>query len=524
MAICTTYDAGSRRDGRLIGAAALVQHMLQDGGRSTSGADYSRQIEARGGRLENQLTADFARFCTLVPKHELELGLWLEAGRMTEYAFNQPNFDKRSSALQGEYLDAMQGSVYSRGLRRLNEIAFERDEAYEHVAPPSPSDLERLTLADARDFHRTFYRSNNAVLTIAGDFDAFEVLDLVKRHLGAPGASGLVPRAATDIAPPQQSPRLSVLIEPTAKGTAAFYAWVIPSSTDGDHPALSVLNTLLGGGSTSLLYEQIVTKEHLATQVDAWTAGHAGPDLFALRVEGKESSRLDLIDRRLNEVLARVAQGAPVPSSVLEAAKRRVIHARLEQLSSNLGRAQYLGELELRAQGAAPEVELAGIEAVTAEDVRRVVREHLTPARRTSIEIYPKEWQDPNQAAMPKFHIVSSGENLTLIAKRYGSTVPAICKMNGIGEKQPIFPGQKLRVPHGVARKSPNTKNSSSPKQAAPAQKKKKEAIAYQVKKGDSLSSIAARHNISVAALLRANRIDPKKPLQIGQRLAIPVP
>jgi LysM repeat protein len=87
--------------------------------------------------------------------------------------------------------------------------------------------------------------------------------------------------------------------------------------------------------------------------------------------------------------------------------------------------------------------------------------------------------------------------------------------MNGIGEKQPIFPGQKLRVPRGSARKSTGSRKQRG---------RKKEAIAYTVKKGDSLSSIAARHKISVAAILRANRINPKKPLQIGKRLAIPVP
>jgi LysM repeat protein len=127
---------------------------------------------------------------------------------------------------------------------------------------------------------------------------------------------------------------------------------------------------------------------------------------------------------------------------------------------------------------------------------------------------------------MPRFHIVSSGENLTLIAKRHGSTPQAIAKLNGINEKQSIFPGQKLRVPAGSKKPSgaPATRGRSTGTSAAASPTKKKEALAYQVKKGDSLSSIAARHDISVAALLRANRIDPKKPLQLGQRLAIPVP
>lgn len=523
VAVCSIYDAGSRRDGGMPGRAALAHRMLREGGRSTSGADYSRQVEARGGMLHETLTEDYSRFCTLVPNQEVELALWLEAGRMTEYAFNAPNFEKRVATLKAEYLDATQGSVHARGVQRLREIAFQRYAAYERVELPNPGDLEHLVLADVRDFHREHYRAKNAVLTIAGDFDAFQMLDLVKRHLGnaASGAAALPGDADTPAR--QTSPRFSVLIEPTAKSSMALYGWVTPDPGHSDHAALLVANSVLGEGDASILHQQLVDQQHLATGVSAWTTDHAGPELFALRIEGKPDARLDLVERAVNDALARVARGAPLPESTVDAGKRRVLQRQLERLSSNLGTAQCVGEHELLF-GGQPEAALARIERVTAEDVRRAVLAHLPAERRSSIEIYPKEWQDPNQAALPRFHVVSSGENLTSIAKRHGSTAGAIAKMNGISEKQPIFPGQKLRVPRGSSRKPGTGKASRSTTSGATGEPKKKEAIAYQVKKGDSLSSIAARHDISVAALLRANRIDPKKPLKIGQRLAVPVP
>ncbi len=509
-----TYGAGIRRDASAPGAAALVHRMLREGGRSTPGADYSRKVEARGGSVKNTLTADAARFCTLVPKHEVELAFWLEEGRMTEYAFNRANFDRRRSELKGEYLDSVEGSVYARGLRRLTQIAFEDDAAYERVAPPEPEDLDRLTLADARRFHRDYYHSNNAVLSVVGDFDAFSVLDQAKQHLGAAGFSGEIPDEAAPELPRQTSPRLSVLIDPSAKTSAVYYGWVVPPPGDLDHAALVLANTLLADGEGSLLYSDLVDKRHMASAVEGWMGGHATDDLFALQIQATQRARLDVIEKAVSEVLVRIAKGAPLANAALDAAKRRWLNEWLAAHSSNLGQAEYLGWRELLgAADELPGAELQRIERVTAEDVRRAVRDHLGQLRKTSVELYPKEWQDPNQAAMPTFHVVSSGENLTLIARRYGSSVEAIAKMNGINAKQPIFPGQKLRVPRGVAKRGKGS--------ARPA---KKEAIAYVVKKGDTLSGIAARHKISVAAILRANRIDPKKPLKIGQRLAIPVP
>jgi zinc protease len=525
VAVCATYAAGMRHAGP-PGVAAVAFRMLQEGGRSTSGADYSRKVEARGGSIDNTLTADYAQYCTLVPRHEVELALWLEAGRMTQYAFNLPNFQKRIEELKGAYLDSTHASVYARGLRRLTEIAYQGHGSYERVYPPDPSDVERLSLGDVSAFHQSYYRSNNAVLSVAGDIDAFEVLDLVKRHLGSPGLSGSSPSEPVITSLSRQtSPRFSLIIEPTAKASAAYYGWVTAGANADDRAPLSVLSALLGDGEASLLHHELVQRRRLVSAVHCWTGGYAGPDLFALRLEANQGARLDVIDKGIAGVLTKLVHGAPVAPGLLSAAKLRVVQRYLAKLSSNLGKAAYIGERELIA-GAADQIsdELRRVEQVTSADLRRVVRTHLELQRVTSIEIYPKDWHDPNQAAMPRFHVVSSGENLTTIAKRYASTVTAIAKMNGINQTKPIFPGQKLRVPRGVARSSKQADNRKSGSKTASSRPAKKQAIAYSVKRGDSLSTIAARHQISVAAMLRANRIDPKKPLQIGQRLAIPVP
>jgi LysM repeat protein len=191
----------------------------------------------------------------------------------------------------------------------------------------------------------------------------------------------------------------------------------------------------------------------------------------------------------------------------IEAARQRSLRRRMSGLGSNLNKAKLFGQAE--AAGKEPAtllIDLASQLAVSAEDVRSAVGEYLKKPLRTTVEIYPKDWYDPSQTAMPQYHIVRSGENLTSIANQVGSTAAEVAKLNGMSPNKTIFPGDKLRVPRSKARAS----------------KKKKEAVAYVVKKGDTLSSIAARFKVSVGAIERANRIDRKKAIRPGQRLAIP--
>jgi zinc protease len=492
----------------LPGTAAVAWQMLSEGGRSARSAHYSRLVEARGGVIQNEISADFARYCTVVPTGELELALWFEAGRMTPFAFTQGNFADRVEELESRYLDTVHSSPSSRTRRRLGEIAFQGFARYQNAPLPTPDQLQTLRLNDIVEFHRTFYRSSLAVTSVVGDFDPFVALDLAKKHLGAESFSG-TPAPRDDRQPPHQTtPRLSVLLETDVAAPTILQAWRIPASDTRQHAALVIANEVLAGGEASWLYRDLVERRRLALGVDGWTAGHAGPDLFGIELALKSGGSVQTVEQAVDSALARLQNTGPKKEEI-EAARQRALRRWMSGLGSNLNKARVFGEAE--ASGQEPATLIVDLESrldVTVDEVKSAVREHLTKPLRSAVEIYPKDWYDPSQAPMPRYHIVRPGENLTIIAKSVGSTAAEVAKLNGISPKKTIFPGDKLRVPSGKARRA--------------RAKKKDEAIAYVVKKGDSLSSIAAKFKISVGAIERANGIDRKKPIRPGQKLAIP--
>jgi len=120
--------------------------------------------------------------------------------------------------------------------------------------------------------------------------------------------------------------------------------------------------------------------------------------------------------------------------------------------------------------------------------------------------------------SQPVVHVVASGENLTGIARRYGSTIAAIAKANGIVNPSFVRTGQRLTIPGTAAPAA--VKPATAQPAKAPA------AVAaptiHVVASGENLTGIARRYGSTIAATAKANGIVNPSYLRTGQRLVIP--
>ncbi len=114
-------------------------------------------------------------------------------------------------------------------------------------------------------------------------------------------------------------------------------------------------------------------------------------------------------------------------------------------------------------------------------------------------------------AAAPTTYRVAAGDTVSSIAGRFGLSTASVLALNGLSWKSTIYPGQTLHLTHTV------TKAAARPAAPAPAR-----ATGYTIVRGDTVSSIAARHGVSTSALLAANHLGPTTIIYPGQHLTIP--
>ncbi len=389
VAVSVTYDVGSSSEtAGQSGFAHLFEHLMFQGSKHAAKGEHFKLISERGGVLNGTTDSDRTNYFEELPASELALALWLEADRMRWLALTPENFENQRAVVEEEYRMRVQNQPYALGGIRLSELVFDGYAPYAHPTIGSMADLAAAKFDWVKSFHDQHYAPNDAVLTIAGDFEPARALALVDEYFG-PALPGNVTPLVLPPAPERPKVGRATVKDDNARTPAALFGFPIPPARTPDHYALELASMVLAGGESSRLYRTLVHERAVASEVDAGTDGHRGPDQLSITAVLTDKGRLPRVEAALAAAISRLAAVPPAPGE-LERAKQRLRTQFLFGLQTNLERAVQLGEFEtLYGDAQLLPGELARYVAVTPEDVRGAVARWLTPERRSLVEVLP---------------------------------------------------------------------------------------------------------------------------------------
>jgi predicted Zn-dependent peptidase len=405
VAVAVTYDVGSRNEEKgKSGFAHLFEHMMFEGSANVPKGEHFKLVSSHGGTLNGTTSDDRTDFFEVMPSNELALALWLEADRMKSLDISEENFENQRKVVEEEYRMRISNAAYAPSGIRLQELVFQGYWPYEHSTIGSMADLDGAKLEWVKAFHDAYYAPNDAVLTIAGDFEADDAMAMVHRYFDGIARHD-VPAWKDSPLPEQTSQRTSVVRDANARSADILYGWSIPAAHTPDHDALDLASRVLVDGESSRLWHLLVRDKASCQEVSGGTEDHRGPDLFVLDARLAEGAKAGDVEKVVESEVKDL--GAKGPSDAeLEKAKRRAQSQFVLGLQSNLARARRLGEYEVFFGDARLlEGELGRIVAVTKDDVKRVAAKYLGPTRRTIVETYPpatSEPATPAKAAAPR--------------------------------------------------------------------------------------------------------------------------
>ena len=187
VAVNLWYDVGSKHEkpGK-TGFAHLFEHMMFQGSENVEKGQHFSLVQAAGGTLNASTWLDRTNYFETLPGHELEMALWLEADRMASLlpAMTQEKLDNQRDVVKNERRWSVDNQPYGDWDERIQSLVYPEGHPYHHPTIGSMEDLSAASLDDVRDFFATWYAPNNAVLTIAGDFETDAALAMIERHFG----------------------------------------------------------------------------------------------------------------------------------------------------------------------------------------------------------------------------------------------------------------------------------------------------------------------------------------------------
>jgi len=273
------YHVGSKneRTGR-TGFAHLFEHMMFKGSKNVEPDSHTSVVSSVGGQSNAYTTEDVTVFWQTLPAHYLPLALWLEADRMATLRVDDAAFRREREVVKEERRMRIENQPYG----RLSEIIYDHAftaHPYKHPTIGSMSDLEAASIADVRDFHSTYYVPENATVTIVGDFDAAQALQLATQYFGrVPKASRPVPR---DIPkePPMARERRAV-VEEAWPLPAVVVAYHITYDGHPDSYPLHITSKILSDGQSARISRELIYNRRLC--LSAFGSGNITehPNLF----------------------------------------------------------------------------------------------------------------------------------------------------------------------------------------------------------------------------------------------------
>ena len=403
VAVAVYYDIGSRNEQRgRSGFAHLFEHMMFQGSANVGKGEHFQLVMNRGGSVNGTTSHDRTNYFETLPANDLELGLWLEADRMRSLQITQENFENQRQTVMEERRQSYDNRPYMGSMLRINELAYGDYFPYAHSTIGDMQDLINAPLSAVQEFFDQYYAPNNAVLSLAGDFDPEQAMQLVERHFGAikPGNR---PAFDPPALPPQTAERVESMLDPLAELPAFHVAYHIPPARTPDHYPLELMAIALGDGESSRLYQKLVKGKEVVQEISVSTDGRRGPDLFSFwAIASPGQSGAAVRDQIYKELADIAAKG--LDERELAKAKNRIRAAFVFALESNLERATHLAEFETYWGDAALLNEEADkYLAVTNDDIKRVAKQYFAPSGRTVLDVVPPKAAAPEAAsAQPK--------------------------------------------------------------------------------------------------------------------------
>jgi zinc protease len=384
------YHVGSKdeRPGR-TGFAHLFEHMMFKGSKNVGPQEHANRINDVGGFLNAGTNFDYTFYWQTVPVNALDMVLWLESDRMATLNVDEANLKSERDVV----IEELRLRVLNPPYGRLGTLVFEnafKTSNYRWMPIGSQEDLMAATLEDVRDFHKTYYRPDNATLVVAGDVRAKELIAKAERYFGAiPRGTGEIPRPSKP-EPAQTEERRVVDYDTKTPLPAAILAYHIPGLGDPDAYPLDVASRILSSGQSSRLYRRLVYDKQVALQAAGQSFSLEDSGLFfffAVMNAGKTA------EEGAAEMEAEIERlkSEPVSAAELEKAKT--------QLVAEVTVGRQTAQSKADAVGAAATLlddpklvneELARYQAVTAADIQRVAKKYLGKQNRSVIFMLPE--------------------------------------------------------------------------------------------------------------------------------------
>jgi len=325
VAVNVWYHVGSKDEPRgRSGFAHLFEHLMFQSSENHKG-EFFEPFELVGATDQNGTTNnDRTNYFVNVPTTALDMALWMESDRMGHLvgAIDQAALDEQRGVVQNEKRQG-ENEPYGRAEELLYAASFPERHPYHHSVIGSMTDLNSATLDDVKNWFRSWYGPNNAVLVLAGDIDVATARAKVMRFFGDIPPTATVPRMKPQIAARKATTR--EIATDNVPQTRVYRTWNMPQFGTVEHEQLRLFAHVLGGARSSRLARRLLHTDKVVDRIAAVVDTSELGSLLFIQADVKQGVDVAKVEKAIDEELKKLVTGGPTPAEV--AGARTVLKA-----------------------------------------------------------------------------------------------------------------------------------------------------------------------------------------------------
>lgn len=347
----TLFDVGGRyesRDDKTTGATHFLEHMMFKGAKKYGPGKFDSFIENNGGSTNAYTNFDSTVYYENMPAHTLETIIDMEADRMANLLLEPTPFESERQVVLEErryrYENSPGGKLYLAMMQNIFEGT-----PYGGSVIGDASDVRNLTRDQMMEFFHKFYRPDNAIIVVAGDVDADDVVKLVSEKYGTLARSS---QEVQDFKEKMNAPerfadrtRFKREVKLKAQNPNPQFMKAYAGEPIGTRRSfvMDILSSVLGDGASSYLNQRYVkSKNPMLSQVSAgnYTLQYNG--VFYISGELLDGVSLTKFKRALARDTKNMCREA-IDERSLQKTKNQYLVSYMSQIDTNAGMAHFVG-------------------------------------------------------------------------------------------------------------------------------------------------------------------------------------
>ena len=291
------YKVGSRNEvmGK-TGIAHMLEHMNFKSTKNLPAGAFDKEVKSVGGVNNASTSFDYTHYYIKSSTQNLKKSIELYAELMQNLKLKDEEFQPERDVVTEERLWRTDNNPLGYLYFKLFNNAYVYH-PYHWTPIGFMNDIRTWTIDDIRDFHKTYYQPNNAILIVTGDVNPKDVFKEAKKAFGSIKNHGEIPKVK--FVEPEQDGAERVIVHKDSEVEMIAITFHIPNFQDKDQVTLSVMSEILFSGKSSRLYKELVNKQRLVNSVYAYNMENIDPGLFIFMATCNPGVKAETVEKEL---------------------------------------------------------------------------------------------------------------------------------------------------------------------------------------------------------------------------------